>query len=205
MAAAKEKQKRAYRKTSETQQIIFDTAMRLMGEKGFQGTTVREICTTAGIPIGTFYNCYRSKIDILKRIYDNGDAFIQSAMSGDTEKLSALERLRVFAERYATLNEQTGIDSMRVMFYPSNAWFSIERPMQVYARCFVVDGQQSGEIRSDIPAEEIVLFLFDILRGVCYNWCVCNGDFDLKKRIGAQMELFCTSIRKSESPAGTEA
>ena len=191
----KGKPKRTYRKTTETQQIIFDTAMRLMGEKGFQGTTVREICTAAGIPIGTFYNCYKSKIDILKRIYDDGDAYIQAAMSGDTEKLNALERLRVFAERYATLNERTGIDSMRVMFYPSNAWFSIERPMQVYAKRYVEDGQCSGEIRGDIPAEEIVLCLFDILRGVCYNWCVCNGGFDLKKRIGLQMELFCRSIQ----------
>ena len=53
------KPKRAYRRTSETQQIIFDAAMRLMSEKGFQGTTVRDICAEAGVPIGTFYNCYR--------------------------------------------------------------------------------------------------------------------------------------------------
>ena len=195
MSEMKGKPKRTYRKTTETQQIIFDAAMKLMGEKGFQGTTVREICTAAGIPIGTFYNCYKSKIDILKRIYDDGDAYIQAAMSGETEKLNSLERLHIFAERYATLNERTGIDSMRVMFYPSNSWFSIDRPMQVYAKKLVEDGQRSGEIRGDIPAEEIVFCLFDILRGVCYNWCVCNGDFDLKKRIGLQMELYCTSIK----------
>ena len=59
-----EKTKRAYRKTSETQKIIFDKAMQLMSEKGFQGTTVRDICAEANIPIGTFYNCYKSKIDI---------------------------------------------------------------------------------------------------------------------------------------------
>ena len=52
MPEAKTKPKRAYRKTSETQQIIFDAAMSLMSEKGFQGTTIREICATAGIPVG---------------------------------------------------------------------------------------------------------------------------------------------------------
>ena len=189
------KQKRAYRKTSETQQIIFDTAMHLMSEKGFQGTTVREICASAGIPIGTFYNCYKSKVDILKRIYDAGDAYIQNVDKIDGKEPDALEQLCAFAKRYAQLNEQTGIDVLRVLFYPSNEWFSIERPMQIYARRFVEAGQSCGSIREDIPADEIVGSLFDILRGVCYNWCVCDGGFDLGQRIEAHMELFCSAIK----------
>ena len=187
------KPKRAYRRTSETQQIIFDAAMRLMSEKGFQGTTVRDICAEAGVPIGTFYNCYRSKVEILKRIYDAGDAYIQT--DSHDHSLGAPEMLRAFAERYARLNEQTGIDVLRVLFYPSNEWFSIERPMQLYVRRFVEEGQRRGELRADLTADEIVLSLFDILRGVCYNWCVCNGDFDLKTRISFHMELFCAAIQ----------
>ena len=194
MPAAAQKKKRSYRRTAETQQIIFDTAMHLMSEKGFQGTTVRDICASAGIPIGTFYNCYRSKVDILKRIYDDGDAFIQAPMPEDAEAGGALEMLRVFARRYAMLNEQTGIDVLRVLFYPSNAWFSMERPMQLYARRFVEAGQRSGEIRDSLPAREIVECLFDILRGVSYNWCVCGGAFDLAERTEVQMELFCKAI-----------
>lgn len=191
MPAKQGKPKRAYRKTAETQQIIFDAAMKLMSEKGFQGTTVRDICGAAGIPIGTFYNCYKSKVDILKRIYDEGDAFIQTE---EDASASALAQLCAFARRYAMLNERTGIDVLRVLFYPSNSWFTIERPMQRYARRFVEKGQAGGEIRGDKNAEEIVGGLFDILRGVCYNWCVCNGDFDLHKRIDLHMELFCASI-----------
>ncbi len=194
MPAAVQKKKRSYRKTSETQQIIFDAAMKLMSEKGFQGTTVRDICACAGIPIGTFYNCFRSKVDILKRIYDNGDAFIQDPENEDGGAESALEMLRMFARRYAKLNEQTGIDVLRVLFYPSNAWFSMERPMQLYARRLVEAGQKSGEIRETFSAHEIVDCLFDILRGVSYNWCVCDGAFNLTERTEFQMELFCSAI-----------
>ena len=198
MPAHKGRTKRVYRKTSETQEIIFDTAMKLMSEKGFQGTTVREICACAGIPIGTFYNCYKSKVDILKRIYDAGDAYIQIPDAAEGESVSALEHLRAFAKRYAQLNEKTGIDVLRVLFYPSNAWFSIERPMQLYAKRFIESGQHSGTIRNDVSADEIVGCLFDILRGVCYNWCVCDGGFDLQQRIDYQMELFCSAIAKTE-------
>ena len=59
-------------------------------------------------------------------------------------------------------------------------------------------GQRSGIIRTDISSEEIVGSLFDILRGVCYNWCVCDGGFDLSERIDFQMKLFCSAIKKNE-------
>ena len=188
------KPKRAYRKTTETQEIIFNAAISLMAEKGFQGTTVRDICAGAGIPIGTFYNCYRSKVDILKRIYDDGDAYIQESIGREAAGLRPLEQLRVFAAHYALLNERTGIDVLRVLFYPSNQWFSIIRPMQAIIRRFVASGQECGEIRSDLSTAEIVDWLFDILRGVCYNWCVCDGGFDLTERINAHMALFCAAI-----------
>ena len=194
MTDAKVKPKRAYRRTSETQQIIFDAALALMSEKGFQGTTVRDICSSAGIPIGTFYNCYKSKVDILKKIYDDGDAYICGAIDREAEGLNPLEQLRIFSEYYARLNEETGIDVLRVLFYPTNSWFSMNRPMQVFARKVVDAGQRSGDIRSDRSAEDIIDCLFDILRGICYNWCVCDGGFDLAARIETHMDLFCESI-----------
>ncbi len=194
MPEQRERPKRAYRRTSETQQIIFDAAMKLMSEKGVQGTTVREICAAAGVPIGTFYNCYKSKVEILKRLYDNGDAYIRTAIAEEAKDLDPLEHLSVFAGYYAKLNERTGIDVLRVLFYPMNEWFTIERPMQIYAKRFVESGQDSGIIRNDLAAQEIVDSLFDILRGVTYNWCVCDGSFDLLERISAHMKLFCASI-----------
>ena len=188
------KPKRAYRRTSETQQIIFDAALALMSEKGFQGTTVREICASAGIPVGTFYNCYKSKVDILKKIYDDGDAYICNAIDRKAEGLNALEQLRVFSEYYARLNEETGIEVLRVLFYPTNSWFSMNRPMQVFARKVVDSGQRCGMIRSDRSADDLIECLFDVLRGVCYNWCVCDGSFDLSSRIREHMDLFCEAI-----------
>jgi AcrR family transcriptional regulator len=78
---ANQKPKRTYRRSVETKQIIFDKAMAIMSEKGFQATTVREICAEANIPIGTFYNCYKSKVDILRMIYDAGDQYMRSALA----------------------------------------------------------------------------------------------------------------------------
>jgi len=194
VASVPVRQKRSYRKTAETQKIVFDKAMAIMSEKGFQGTTVREICAEANIPIGTFYNCYKSKVDILRLIYDEGDHFMQQALETQIEGNTALDRLQQFVHNYAKLNENTGIDVMRVLFYPSNEWFSHDRPMQRMVAEIVIEGQEKGEIRSDLTYGTIVNFIFDIVRGICYNWCVCCGSFDLTERMENHFTLLRTAL-----------
>ena len=193
-----QKPKRAYRKSSETQKIIFDKAMAIMSEKGFQGTTVREICAESDIPVGTFYNCYKSKVDILRVIYDSGDQYMQKTVSEEAAGKNAMEKLHVFFRCYAKLNENTGIDAMRVLFYPSNEWFSHRRPMQEMVEKFVEEGQASGEIRSDMRAREIMNFVFDIVRGVCYDWCISGGSFDMSKRMEVHFTLLQNALKSAE-------
>lgn len=53
----------AYR-VARRQQII-DAAYRCFAEKGFQKTTVRDICGAANLSVGAVYNYFRSKDDII--------------------------------------------------------------------------------------------------------------------------------------------
>ncbi len=190
-----EKTKRAYRKTSETQKIIFDKAMALMSEQGFQGTTVRDICAAAEIPIGTFYNCYKSKIDILKSIYDDGDKYIHDALEEDIKGKNSIEKLHIFAYHYAQLNLRTSIDVMRVLFYPTNEFFAHARPMQQMLHDIVAEGIANGEIKPEFKPMEIVDYMFDIFRGVCYNWCIFEGNFDLVARMEQHVSMMCSMIK----------
>lgn len=190
-----EKTKRAYRKTSETQKIIFDKAMALMSEKGFQGTTVRDICAEANIPIGTFYNCYKSKIDILKSIYEDGDKYIHDAVENEFRGKGAIDKMHIFAYHYAQLNVRTGIDVMRVLFYPNNEWFAHNRPMQVMLQDIIEEGKAKGELRADIVTADVVDYVFDIFRGVCYNWCIHEADFDITKRMESHISLICDVLK----------
>ena len=188
------RKKRAYHKTSETQKVIFDKAMTLMSEKGFQGTTVREICAQAKIPIGTFYNCYKSKVDILRVVYDAGDKFFET-IADELEGKDAVTQLHIFGQRYAQLNVNTGIDVMRVLFYPTNEWFARTRPMQEFLLDIILKGQERGELRHDYDPDHAVRYTFDILRGVCYNWCIYNGDFDIAARIDEHITLLCSVLK----------
>ena len=53
------------RRTRYTRQIIRDTLLELMGEKGFSHVTVTEVCKQAELNRGTFYLHYLDLNDVL--------------------------------------------------------------------------------------------------------------------------------------------
>jgi AcrR family transcriptional regulator len=53
------------KKGNVTQARVFDAALELINERGFEQTTVADICEKAGISNGAFYHHFKSKQDIL--------------------------------------------------------------------------------------------------------------------------------------------
>lgn len=58
-----------------TYEKIYNTAMSLVEKKGFNNITVKEICEKAGVAVGSFYNYFNSKDDILYEIFNKADNF----------------------------------------------------------------------------------------------------------------------------------
>lgn len=51
------------------QELIRKTAVRVIAQNGFHNTTTDQIAHEAGIAVGTIYNYFRSKADILEHIF----------------------------------------------------------------------------------------------------------------------------------------
>ena len=56
-------------KAAETKRKIFETAVRLIKENGYNNVTVSGICKSAGVAKGSFYVHYNSKEDIVRDSY----------------------------------------------------------------------------------------------------------------------------------------
>ncbi|MEZ4669862.1 MAG: TetR/AcrR family transcriptional regulator [Anaerolineae bacterium] len=56
-------------KAQETRQRIFDTAVRLFMEKGYEETTMRDIAAAAGCSLGLTYRYFASKEDLVLALY----------------------------------------------------------------------------------------------------------------------------------------
>ena len=183
-----------YKKSAATRQAIFDAAMALMREKGYQGTTIREICRKAGTAVGSFYSYFDGKSDILRALYANGEDYFSTVVAGDTAGADGAENIRIFFRHYARLNVETGVETLRIMFTPDNEWFGRRKAMQEVLESVITAGQRAGQLSSTLPAERLVDDLFLYMRGVCYDWCSRGGAYDLEARMMECLELVLPSL-----------
>lgn len=191
MAEAKH---RHYPKSQKTRQRILTSALTLMKNQGYQGATIRGICKKAGVSPASFYSYFKSKSDLLQDIYAESDRFFSTELVSLIENRPFLDQLRSYVQAYADLNLQTGIDMMRVLYNPENVWFSRERPMQKTLAAIVKNGQKEGVLPQTLSAQELVRNIFVILRGVCYDWCVYDGDYDLPEAMLRHVGYFLWGV-----------
>jgi len=43
------------------------------------------------------------------------------------------------------------------------------------------EGQQENQIRSDVSAEVLTRLVLSISRGITYDWCLHDGDYDIEE------------------------
>ncbi|HYF75243.1 MAG TPA: TetR/AcrR family transcriptional regulator [Candidatus Nitrosocosmicus sp.] len=163
-----------------TREKIYRTSVELMEKKGLNNITVEEICKEAGVSIGSFYNCFQSKNDILNEIYKVADDYFQNVVERDMQDGSTSDKIIRFFCYYAEYNVNRGLEFVKHLYNPRNTMFIKKgRHMQLVLQRVIEEAQVKGEIQSDMTSEEIVEYLFISLRGVVYDWCLHNGQYDL--------------------------
>jgi AcrR family transcriptional regulator len=149
-------------------QRLLAEATRLFAERGFESTSVQEIVMAAGVTKGAMYHYFGSKDDLLHEIY------------GRVLRLQ-MERLTRFADAGGPVTERLHATAMDVVvttvdnlddskiFFRSMHQLAPETYKSVRAerrryherfRDLVVEGQQAGVFRDDVPAEMVVDFFF---------------------------------------------
>ncbi len=93
-----------------TRRILYETAIGLIGERGFAATTLRDVAGRAGVSVGLLYRYFPSKRSIVLALYDDlSDTYARQATDMPQGKwrdrfLSALETsLRVLGPHRVTL------------------------------------------------------------------------------------------------------
>jgi AcrR family transcriptional regulator len=178
-----------------TQEIIYKTALEMMEEKGFQNLKVEEICKTAGVSIGSFYNCFKSKNDILNEVFRQIDEYFKNEVEEKFKSGSSFDRIRIYFKIYADYNVDRGIEFVKQLYGVRNNLFITKgRYLQKVLQDIIEDGQKSGEITMSMTSDEIVEFLFVSVRGIIYHWCLYDGQFDLVERISDYTNRLLKSI-----------
>ena len=90
------------------QREIAGTALRLFRARGYHATSVRQIAEAAGLSVGSLFNYFRSKEQVLQLIYEHAQALIEEALDQVMRELGPDPEaaLRHALDRYVGLLDQ---------------------------------------------------------------------------------------------------
>ncbi|MEW8973786.1 MAG: TetR/AcrR family transcriptional regulator [Tissierellaceae bacterium] len=178
-----------------TQEKIYNVAIELIEKKGFNNITVAEICNTAGVSIGSFYNYFESKHSILDKIFKVADDFFLNVVANNLKGNTIQEQIVEYFHYYADFNADKGLDFVKQLYTVKNNLFATKgRHMQIVLQDIIEKGQRNGDITTEMTSEEIVDYLFISVRGAIYNWCLHDGTYDLSQFIDKYVERLIKSI-----------
>ncbi|MBU3072097.1 TetR/AcrR family transcriptional regulator [Clostridium estertheticum] len=172
-----------------TKNKIYKSAIDLMDKKGYKNIKIQDICKKAGVSVGSFYNCFKSKNEILIEIYKRADEYFITEVANNIYCDNATNEIIKYFDYYAKYNVQVGIDTMKLLYNSNNKLFITKgRDMQNLLNIIIERGQEKNEISNEMSKESITEYLFIAARGVVYNWCLYDGKFDLMEAMNEYMK-----------------
>jgi len=178
------------KKALETKDKIYDAAMAKFSEKGLERTSIQEICRDAKVSIGSFYNHFDSKEEIIYEIFRRADLNFEQFKDVDVEERGIRNLILDYMDYYVSFVQTNDIRFTKSFYSASNHYFVQEkRPMQEVLKSILKEQnlKLNGYYVED--TDMLVDRLFMVSRGVIFHWCLKDGDFDLNEMNRKQMEM----------------
>ncbi len=175
-----------------TRKRIFDVAIELIREQGFDSVTIENISKKAGVSVGAFYHHFDSKSDVIYEIFKQIDEYFENEVLNQLSGTS-IEKINAFFGYYAEFIIDQGIDFIKQLYTTKNKLFiKKDRYLWVCLKTLILEGQANNEISTEKSAEEIMDFIFIFVRGVVFDWCLHDGEYDLKAVLLADIkQILC--------------
>ena len=191
-------------KKSETKRTEIIAAVRhTIPEMDYRNLSVRAICDTCGISIGSFYHHFKNKEDLLAEILEEIDQYLIRKVQPQLTSESASENLCRFALGFAqetiasALGAGGSVISTASVPLPSDP-AAIEkekaRPLYELPRTLIRNGQKTGEFASALDADAAASILVTTLRGYAMDWSRRSFSYDFLEAIREYMAFFLRSL-----------
>ncbi|HEX8727511.1 MAG TPA: helix-turn-helix domain-containing protein [Ktedonobacterales bacterium] len=162
---------------AELRQRIYDAALALFRRQGVAGATIREIAREAGVGVGTFFNYFESKEDVLAALGHQRHERMKALLADPAmDALSARERIeRIMRALIEEMEEEPSLSRAVVRAaLGSPALFHGERARFVALADLFAEilraGQAHGEVAADCDAEVASHLLISIYATLTLDW-----------------------------------
>ena len=192
---------RRERKKIHSKKSIVEAAVKLFSQKGYQETSVADIMNEADLGIGTFYNYFESKDEILKNLLqaiveEIRESFESSLRQGekpaaqvlaDTVKLTAslLDKNRFVLPLFLLAADRSALpkDAVHTAAAP---------PCKMICDRIILAGQNNGEFRQDIPAPLITEMFHSVFQAASFS----SLELSFMENVSYKLVLILAGIAK---------
>ena len=192
------------KRKNDTKKKIVSAAWRLFYEQGYDDTTVEEIIAESGTSKGSFYHYFEGKdalLSSLSFLFDEKYAELRPQLS---EEVTSMEKLLFLNHELFSVIENTVPLDLMARLFSTQLITRGERHLLDHNRLYyrllrqiVTEGQERGELRSDLSVNEMTKLYAMCERALMYDWCICSGDYSLKAYGDQVMPMFLAQLQKT--------
>jgi AcrR family transcriptional regulator len=177
---------------------LYDAAVTLFREQGYENTTVDQITRQAGVAKGTFFNYFPTKDALLRYVgaREIGRLGVASLAGGSTSAVGNLKRfmatLASSMERDRELVKLIFAKGMAVpdMMCGDAGGFSVQSTTSLLIR----RAQHLGEINRDLDPDTLAAALDALYLQQLVRWCEAENPYALGERLTGIVDLLMMGI-----------
>lgn len=195
-------------------QRMIDAAILVLGQKGYQGTTLAEIGQVAGYSRGLAHHYFGSKLELIRAVEVEMHArFRRGILRPPPAGQHGLDAVLTFIDDYLSHMAGLGPQQSRTVFVllfeslavapelkPVVAEMSGMMLAQISAR--IRQGIADGTIRPDLDPDTQALLIAAMLRGAIHEWILDPARVDLDV-VAAEIQAMLRSRLAAPPQAGT--
>lgn len=187
-----------------TAEMLYQAAVELIQENGYENTTVSSITKRAGVSTGTFYVHFKSKEDIVREIFfSDYEKLITTkfpAFLKEHPEASVAEKITYFLWLKIPFVMEKGIDvtTLTYMTFFSEA-MDKTKPLKEWTMLatlqeLLLEAEEKHLLKADYTAEAAFEILYSAIRGNVITWILTRGHFDLEARTKTALHLMLQEL-----------
>ncbi len=170
---------------------IIEAATQLIGEKGIQNLTTKNLAKQIGFSEPALYRHFKDKTEILKSVLIYYKENLSDGLSHiNHSEITSLEKIKQMIEfqfKHFTKNPAVVMVLFsETSFQYNNTLAQVVAEIIIKKRAMVSqiikNGQNQGDIRKDIKAEQLATVVMGSMRLTLLEWRLSDFSFDLLKK-----------------------
>ena len=181
---------------------IIEAAWKLFYRYGYDDTTVDAIIQESGTSRGSFYHYFEGKDALLSSLSYLFDEKYEELMETLDPHMDSFDQLMYLnRELFAMIENSISLDllarlySSQLVTRGDKHLLEHNRTYYKVLRQIIQQGQQRGELRSDVTVNEMVRVYAMCERAFIYDWCLSNGDYSLLQYGKTMLPMFFGGFR----------